>query len=99
MPVTEQQYLTLALEDPEGHWELFCGEPRQKPTKTAEHGDIMAHLAVLIGPQLDREVFRVRVSGSLLHPGFLCRARAAVPRTSGSRSGAGCLHRRVAARG
>jgi Uma2 family endonuclease len=60
MPVSEQKFLRLALGDPDGHWELHCGNPRQKPSMTAAHNDIMLYLALQLGQQLDREDFRVR---------------------------------------
>jgi Uma2 family endonuclease len=60
MPVSEQTFRQVALEDPEGHWELCCGKLRQKPGMTAEHNDIMLMLAMQLGHQLSRDQFRVR---------------------------------------
>lgn len=37
MPVSEETYRRVALEDPEGHWELHCGRLVRKPAMTAEH--------------------------------------------------------------
>ncbi len=62
MPVSETTFRQLALEDPEGHWELFCGIPRQKPGMTAEHNDIMALLGFQLMGQLARNEFRVRTN-------------------------------------
>ena len=38
----------MALEDPEGHWELYCGELRSKPGMTEEHNDLMNELGYLL---------------------------------------------------
>lgn len=62
MPVSERTYQQLALEDPEGHWELHCGYLRKKPNMTFEHNDIATALILQLGPQLDTEQFRVRLS-------------------------------------
>jgi Uma2 family endonuclease len=60
MPVSEQTFRQLALEDPEGHWELSCGIPRQKPSMTAAHNEIALELAFQLRQQLRRDQFRVR---------------------------------------
>jgi Uma2 family endonuclease len=60
MPVSERTYLQLALEDPEGHWELYCGHLRRKPGMTLEHNNIMSDLHVALAVQLDRKQFAVR---------------------------------------
>jgi Uma2 family endonuclease len=60
MPVSEATYLTLALEDPEGHWELVCGRLRQKPGMTAAHNHVMAKLFFFLMSQLDQAVYAVR---------------------------------------
>jgi Uma2 family endonuclease len=62
MPVSEETYRQLALEDPEGHWELYCGHLRQKPPMTYQHNDISFELAVQLAHQLDRRQFKVRVN-------------------------------------
>jgi len=64
MPVSEQIYEQVALEDPDGQWELHCGSLRQKPAMTFEHNDLAIHLGVLLQNQLDRRVFRVRVNSA-----------------------------------
>jgi Uma2 family endonuclease len=60
MPVSESTFKKLALEDPEGHWELVIGRPRQKPGMTVEHNDVALMLAHWLLDQLDRGQFRVR---------------------------------------
>jgi Uma2 family endonuclease len=61
MPVSEQTYLELALEDP-GQWELHCGHLRRKPGMTAEHNEVAFELGLRLGNQLDRSRYHVRVS-------------------------------------
>lgn len=53
MPISEQTYEKVALEDPDGQWELVCGRLRSKPTMTTEHGDAARKLAHLLNVQLD----------------------------------------------
>ncbi len=48
MPVTEETYERLALEDIEGQWELVCGRPRQKPGMTQEHNYLARKLEKLL---------------------------------------------------
>jgi Uma2 family endonuclease len=54
-------YLDLALRDPDGFWELWDGEPREKPFVSWEHGDQMFELGRVVANQLDRDQYRVRV--------------------------------------
>lgn len=62
MPVTEATYRQLSLEDPEGQWELVCGQLRQKPPMTHSHGDTITALTVELSLQLPRDRFRVRTN-------------------------------------
>src|SRR3954465_11856977 len=62
MPITEQTYQQVALEDPEGNWELHCGALRSKPSMAAEHNDLMFELGHQLRLQLDRPHFRGRVN-------------------------------------
>jgi Uma2 family endonuclease len=66
MPVSDHIYKQVALEDPDGHWELACGRLRGKPGMTIEHNDIMATLAEELILQLDRREYRVRTDGPRL---------------------------------
>jgi Uma2 family endonuclease len=59
MPVSEQTFLQLALEEP-GQWELHCGNLRRKPPMTFAHNDLEDELAYTLRGQLDRSQFRVR---------------------------------------
>lgn len=60
MPVTEETYRRLALEDSEGQWEYVCGRVRQKPGMTQEHNDLQWFLAFMLQSQLSRDEFHVR---------------------------------------
>jgi Uma2 family endonuclease len=62
MPVTQQTFQQLALEDPEGHWELHCGRPRQKPAMSTEHNHVATFLLLQLGRQLDLAVFEPRLN-------------------------------------
>lgn len=60
MPVSKKTYELVALEDPEGHWELHCGVLRQKPDMSVEHNYLMSQLWGLLFQQLDPQAFAVR---------------------------------------
>jgi Uma2 family endonuclease len=62
MPVSELTYQKVAMEDPEGHWELHCGRLRRKPEMTTEHDATMHNLGFLLYQQLDRREFVVRIN-------------------------------------
>lgn len=62
MPVTAETYRRVALEDPEGHWELYHGQLREKPAMSFRHNDSMVELGYQIRPQLDPSQYRVRVN-------------------------------------
>lgn len=64
MPLSEQTYTAVVLEDPEGHWELHDGRLLEKPGMSSAHSDIMIDLGVQLAVQLDRDRFRVRVNSS-----------------------------------
>lgn len=59
MPVSAETYERVALEDPDGKWELVCGRLRQKPLMTTEHGYAARTLAILLGRQLDLREYSV----------------------------------------
>src|SRR5436305_15348706 len=63
MPVSEATFREVALQDPEGQWELVCGRLRGKPGMTAEHNSTMFELAVTLRQQLSPQDFRVRQNG------------------------------------
>jgi Uma2 family endonuclease len=66
MSVTAETYRRLALEDPEGHWELHHGRLREKPSMSFRHNDVIAYLGGQLIQQLDRSQFRVRTNSGHL---------------------------------
>jgi Uma2 family endonuclease len=62
MPVSERTFRKVALEDPEGHWELHCGFLRQKPGMTLEHNYAATRLLLQLMQQLDSSQFDARVN-------------------------------------
>lgn len=65
MPVSEQTYELVALEDPEGRWELVCGRLREKPGMTTRHNDLARTLHEMLFLQLDRRRFTVSETSRL----------------------------------
>src|SRR5690349_4177254 len=61
MPVTGRTYQMVALEDPEGKWELHRGRLREKPSMTASHNQTGVDLAFSILQQVDQREYTVRV--------------------------------------
>jgi Uma2 family endonuclease len=59
MPVSEKRYIQLALEDPEGNWELVDGCPRKKPFMTWEHGHTARKLTHMLNVQLNLDEWEV----------------------------------------
>ena len=66
MPVSESTYERVALEDPEGQWELVRGRLRSKPGMTIEHGDVAVALDHLLQIQLDFQAYKVSVNAARL---------------------------------
>ncbi len=66
MPVSEATYERVALEDPEGQWELVCGRLRSKPAMTTEHNNVMQRLDHQLQIQLDDAAYLVSVNTSRL---------------------------------
>jgi Uma2 family endonuclease len=62
MPVSEETFRRVALEDPEGHWELDHGCLRRKPGMSFPHNFAMTYLGGQLISQLDPEVFQVRIN-------------------------------------
>ena len=82
MPISEQTYRQVALEDPEGKWELVCGRLRQKPEMTTEHNLIPRALLLQLVDQFDRSQFvaaegtaRLRTSSGSYYIADLCVLR------------------------
>ena len=60
MPVSEETFERVALEDPEGRWELICGKLREKPAMTTEHGYVVQELDYQLSSQLDLGRYSIR---------------------------------------
>jgi Uma2 family endonuclease len=61
MRVTEEEYRRIAVEDPDGKWELDCGELRSKPPMTFPHNQLAWMVGHSIQSQLDMDEYVVRV--------------------------------------
>ena len=61
--ISEQAYRELALTDPDHLWELWDGEPREKPLMSMKHDDVAFLLGHVLQGQLDRAEYRVNVNG------------------------------------
>ncbi len=68
MPVSAATYEQLALEDPEGKWELVCGRLRHKPAMTTEHEDTVERLYRTLARQLPAAAFALRSGSRLRRP-------------------------------
>jgi Uma2 family endonuclease len=60
MPVSEETYRRLALEEP-NQWELRCGHLHEKPGMTAEHNYLGGELFFALRQELDVTQFHVRL--------------------------------------
>lgn len=59
--ITELEFQELALV--ESHWELWDGEPREKPLMSVAHDNLAFRLGFLLQSQLDWNIFQVNVNG------------------------------------
>ena len=66
MPISEATYERVALEDPEGHWELVCGRLRSKPAMTTEHNEVTRSLVRLLLADLDARDYSVATDNGRL---------------------------------
>ena len=62
MPVSAETYQRVALEDPEGHWELDRGRLREKPGMTFAHNETIHLLTEQLYDQVDLRRFTVRIN-------------------------------------
>ena len=62
MPVTPETYERVALEDPEGHWELHRGRLREKPGMSFAHNETIHRLAEQLYLQTDLSMFSIRIN-------------------------------------
>lgn len=66
MPVSEETFRRISLEDPDGHWELDGGCLRQKPDKTFERNQAIDLISRSLHLQLDPAEFVVRADTALI---------------------------------
>lgn len=65
MTVDSRTYEQVALDDPDGKWELHDGRLRRKPDEmTLEHNDVLGRLVVSLARQLDDAVYAVRANST-----------------------------------
>ena len=67
MPVTEETYERVALEDPDGKWELHCGRLRSKPAMTTQHNRVGRVLGYQLQRRLPLDAFEVSVDHARVH--------------------------------
>ena len=68
MPVSEETYQRVALEDDDTKWELHCGRLVEKPIMTAEHNDTIDELYGRLRAQLTRDEWAIRSDSGKLRP-------------------------------
>lgn len=79
MSISEATYARVAMEDPEGQWELVCGRLRSKPSMTMEHNRTSRRLMTRLVRQLDERDYavsldqsRVRISSGSFYVPDVC---------------------------
>jgi Uma2 family endonuclease len=65
-PMSEEAYRQFALGDPQGQWELYRGQLREKPGMSVEHGGITDNVLAFLYDQLDRNEYRIRTTHARL---------------------------------
>lgn len=65
-PMSEEAYRQFALGDPQGQWELYRGQLREKPGMSVEHGGITDNVLAVLYGQLDRNEYRIRTTHARL---------------------------------
>jgi Uma2 family endonuclease len=64
--VSEAEFRRLSLDDPQGRWELYRGQLRERPGMSVSHGRVMDRLLSQLYSQLDLAVFGVRTQHARL---------------------------------
>lgn len=64
--VSEETYRRFALGDPQGQWEMYRGQLREKPGMSVEHGYVMDNVLTILYEQLDRNEYRIRINHARL---------------------------------
>lgn len=65
--VSNEAYERLALDEPDRKWELWDGQPREKPGMTYPHNRAAAELGFTLRVYLSRDEFEVRVDAGRVH--------------------------------
>lgn len=89
MPLTFRTYAQLALEDPDGRWELDAGSPRSKPPESFLHGLLVDEVVEQLVPQVRGTPVRLSVNHARIAtgPDGVCLPDIAVtPRTPTGRA-------------
>jgi Uma2 family endonuclease len=66
--MTVEEYQDLVYSDPDRMWELYDGQPKEKPGMSWDHLDVVGELAYLLRRQLDRREHRVFSEGRVRRP-------------------------------
>ena len=61
--ITEQEYLEMALNEPDRFWELWDGVPVEKPWMSMRHNRVTFYLGVALANQLDRRSYAISANG------------------------------------
>jgi len=68
MPVSEEIFKRVSLEDPDGHWELHDGCLRQKADMGVEYNQLGFLIGHFLASQLDLRHYMIRVDAGLVRP-------------------------------
>jgi Uma2 family endonuclease len=66
MPISEETFKRVSLEDPDGKWELDDGCLRRKPKMTFKHNEVQILLGHALLSQLDRSEYVIRIDAGLV---------------------------------
>ena len=69
MPVSEQTYACVALEDPEGQWEPHRGRLRENPAMTVAHNRIGVRLGYQLLQHVNWKAYEVRINAGRVRHG------------------------------
>ena len=69
MSITQELYRAVAVEDPDGRWELHRGKLREKPAMSFVHNEVMVELGYQLRAQLPPDAFVVRINAGRLSLG------------------------------
>ena len=66
MPVSEETFKRVSMEDADGHWELHYGCLQQKPLMAFEHNQLQVLMMRALLAQLDPRDYVIRMDNSLV---------------------------------